>query len=105
KPGAHPCEYAEPPGLAHRLAAHAVEVVHEVHDQRKPSAMGLIPKHFELVHRGKTERLPSRTAARGRVADIADDDARLVVDLLEKGCPDRDVRRAAHDRVVWIDAE
>ncbi len=103
--GTHAGQDLEAHRFADGLAAHAVEVVHEVHDQRQPAAMRLVPQLLELVHRGEAEGLPCRAAARRRVADVGDHDARLLVDVLEQRRPHGDVGRPADDRVVRIDAE
>ena len=53
----------------------------------------------------KHEAFPRRAAAGRGVADVADDDAGLLVDVLEQGRADGDVARTADDGVVGIDAE
>ena len=63
-------------GLAVGLAAHAVEVVEEVEQDRRVAAVGGAPQVPELVHGGEHHGFPDRPAAHGRVADVGDDDAR-----------------------------
>ena len=75
QPGAHAREDLEAHRLADRLAAHAVEVVDEVHDERQPAAMRFVPQLLELVHRGEAQRFPRRAAAGRGVADVGDHDA------------------------------
>ncbi len=67
--------------------------------------MRLVPEELELVHGGEAEALPNRSAAGRGVADVGDDDALLLVDVLEQGGADRDVPGSADDRVVGIDAQ
>ena len=69
--GAEAGEDLEAHGLADGLAAHAVEVVDEVDDQRQAAAVGLVPQQLELVHRGEAEAFPHRAAAGRGVADVA----------------------------------
>ena len=76
-PGAQAGQDLEAHRLADGLAAHAVEVVDEVDDQRQAAAMGLVPEFLELVHGGEAEAFPDRPAAGRGVADVADDDAGL----------------------------
>jgi hypothetical protein len=59
--------------FAERLAAHAVEIVHAVEDDRQPAAERLVPELSILVHRGERDSLPHRPAAERRVADVRDD--------------------------------
>ena len=103
--GAQAGEDLEAHRLADRLAAHAVEVVDEVHDQRQAAAMDFVPQFLELIHRGEAEGFPRRAAAGRGVADVGDHDAAALVDVLEERRADGDVGRTAHDRVVRIDAE
>src|SRR4030042_291821 len=49
--------------LAHSLSAHAVKVVHEVEYQRQSAFIFTFPEGFVLVHRGKADPLPYRSAA------------------------------------------
>src|SRR5690606_27284732 len=69
------------------------------------AAVRLIPETAILVHGREAERLPNRTAAGGRVANVADHDAWLAIDVLEECRPNRDVRRTSDDGVVRIDAK
>ena len=88
-----------------RLPAHAVEIVHAVEDDRQAAAQRFVPQLAVLVHRGEGDAFPHRTAAERGVADVGDHDAGLAVHPLEQRRAGRDRARAAHDRVVGIDAE
>ena len=103
--GTHAGEHFEAHRFADGLAAHAVEVVDEVHDQRQAAAVSFIPEFLELVHGGKAQGFPGGPATGGGVADVADDDAGAFVDVLEEGRADGDVSGAADDGVVGHDAE
>ena len=96
---------AKPHGLTKRLPAHAVEVVHEIEQDRRRAADILRPERTVLVHRREHHRFPHRPAAHGGVADVGDDDAGPAVDALEQRRAGRDIGRAADDRVVRHDSE
>ena len=91
--------------LAARLPAHRVLVVHHVHEQRKTAVHLAFPQVVVLVHSGHHQPFPDRAAGHRAIADVADDDAVLAVDLFVQGRADRDIGRAADDGVVRIDAE
>ena len=99
------CGHVVGHGLAHGLAAHAVEVVEHVEDDRQATLASFLPQGLELIHGGEVQSLVDRAAAEGRIADVADDDALLVIVLLIQGSTGRDGSGAADDGVVGIDAE
>ena len=92
-------------GLANGLAAHAVEIVHEIEQHRQAAPDEFRPERFKLGHGGKSERFPDRAAADGRVADIGNGDAGLFGDFFVQCRTHRYVRAAAHDGVGRVDAE
>ena len=92
-------------GLAEGLAAHAVEVVEEVEQDRRVSTVLLAPQGAELIHRREVQGLPHGATGQGGVTDVGDDDAGLAVDALEQGRAVRDRGGAADDRVVRVGAE
>ena len=92
-------------GLAESLAAHAVEVVEEVEQDRRVAAVLLTPQGTELVHRRKVHGLPHGAAGQGSVTDVGDDNAGLAIDALEQGRAVRDRGGAADDRVVRVGAK
>ncbi len=55
--------YVEAHRFAFRLAAHTVEVIVEVDNQRQSTTMGFVPEFFELVHRRKAQAFPDRAAS------------------------------------------
>ena len=92
-------------GFAHGLAAHAVEVIKDVEDDGQTALAAFLPEGLELVHGGEVHGLVNRAAAEGRIADVADDDALLVVVLLVQRSARCDRSGAADDGVVRVDAE
>ena len=92
-------------GFAHGLAAHAVEVIKDVEDDGQTALAAFFPEGLELVHGGEVHGLVNRAAAEGRIADVADDDALLVVVLLVQRSARCDRSGAADDGVVRVDAE
>ena len=92
-------------GLAARLPAHPVMVVHAVEQDWQAPAQRLIPEHAVLVHAGKRDAFPDRTAAEGGVADVGHHDARLAIHSLEECCAGSDGTGPADDGVVGVDAE
>ncbi len=97
--GLHAC------GLALRLAAHAVEVVHAVEHDRQPATDGRVPQLAVLVHGRESDTLPHRATAEGTVADVGHHDAGPAIDALEQGRSRRDRARASDDGVVGVDPE
>ncbi len=67
--------------------------------------MGFVPEQLELVHGGEADAFPHRAATGGGVANVADDDAGLLVDVFIEGRAHRDVTRAPNNGVVRHDAE
>jgi len=61
--GAQPSEDLKAHRFTDRLAAHAVEIVVEVHDERQPPPMVLVPQFEELVHRGEAQAFPNRATS------------------------------------------
>ena len=92
-------------GLAEGLAAHAVEVVEEVEQDRRVATVLLAPQGAELVHRREVHGLPHGATGHGGVTDVGDDDAGLAVDALEEGRTVRDGGGATDDRVVRVGTE
>ena len=92
-------------GLAEGLAAHAVEVVEEVEQDRRVATVLLAPQRAELVHRREVHGLPHGATGHGGVTDVGDDDAGLAVDALEECRAVRDRRGSADDRVVRVGAK
>ena len=92
-------------GLAEGLAAHAVEVVEEVEQDRRVATVLLAPQRAELVHGREVHGLPHGATGQGRVTDVRDDNAGLAVDALEQGRAVRDGGGATDDRVVRVGAE
>ena len=103
--GAHARQHLEAHGLARGLAAHPVEVVHEVEHHRRGAPQIGIPEGPVLVHGGEAQRFPGRPTACRRVADAGDDDAGAAVHALEERRAGRDPGRAADDGVVRHAAE
>ena len=92
-------------GLAEGLAAHAVEVVEEVEQDRRVAAVLLAPQRAELVHGREVHGLPHGATGQGGVTDVGDDDAGLAVDALEQGRAVGDRGGAADDGVVRVGAK
>ena len=93
-------------GLALGLAAHAVAVVEDVEQNRHAALLAVLrPQRVELIHAGEVQRFPHGAAAQRAIADVADDEAVFVVDLLIQRSAGRDGRGAADDGVVRIHAE
>ena len=92
-------------GFAHGLAAHAVEVIKDVEDDGQTALAAFFPEGLELVHGGEVHGLVDWAAAEGRIADVADDDALLIVVLLIQRSARCDRSGAADDGVVGVDAE
>ena len=91
-------------GFAARLAAHAVEVVVDIEDDRHTAAV-FAPEGANLIHRGDHEAFPDRTAGNAAVADVADDYAGfLVAEFIQCGTRS-DAATATDDRVVREDAK
>ena len=82
--GADACHDFLAHGFAKSLTAHAVEVVHDVDDQRQPAFELAFPQLLVLPHRGHADRFPDRPATHRCIADITDDDAGLLIDFLEQ---------------------
>ena len=91
--------------FAARLAAHRVLVVHHIQQERHAALHVAFPEVLVLVHGGHHQAFPDRAAGHRAVADVADDDAVLAVDLLVQRRTDRDVGRAADDGVVGVNTE
>ena len=104
-PGPHTSEGVEGHRFARSLAAHPIEIVHEVEYDGQTALEGIFPQFVELPHAGEVHRLPGRAAAHGGVPNIGYDEAVLAVHLLEEGGTRCDVRRPAHYGVVRVDAE
>jgi hypothetical protein len=92
-------------GLAHRLPAHAIKVVHAVENDRQSPAQRGVPQLAVLIHGGERDAFPHRAAGERGVADVAYHDPRLAVDSLVEGRAGGDRSGTAHDGVVRIDAE
>ena len=101
----NPGEHVETHRLAFGLAAHAVEIVHDVKQDGRMAADFFGPQRVKLIHCGEVHRLPNRTAAYTGIADIGDDNAGLAIDAFEQCCASSDVGAAAHNSVVGHDAE
>ena len=102
---AEPCGHVIGHRLAHGLAAHAVEVIKDVEDDRQTALASFFPEGLELIHSGEVHCLVDRAAAEGRIADVADDNTLLVVILLVQ-CSARCNRSGtADDCIVGVDAE
>ena len=104
-PRADTRQHAKPHCLALGLPSHAIEVVDEVVDEWEAAAMRFVPQPLVLVHRCQADALPHGTTRTGGVADVGNDNARFLVDLLEQRRADRNIARSAYDGVVRVDAE
>ena len=107
--GVDACADARGEVIAHRLAAcltaHCVLVVHDVDHDWEAALHVAFPQRAELVHGRERHAFPDGAAAHGAVSDVADDDARLAVDLLVERGADGYGAGAADDGVVGVDAE
>ena len=92
-------------GFATRLSAHGVLVVHNAEQDGQTALHVAFPKGAELVHAGEGHALKDGAACQGAVADVADDNAALAIDLFIEGRADGDASRTTHDGVVGEDAE
>ncbi len=85
--------------LAGGLAAHRVEIVEDVHEERRIPRV-VVPEGRILIHRSEDERFVDRTAGERTVADVGDDDSLPAVDFLVERRSHGDRSRTADDRVV-----
>ena len=95
-------------GLALCLAAHAVEVIEYVKENRH-SRIGILSVHTpelcDLVHCGHIESLKNGAAAESAVTGVCDNDTLLVVCSLIECCTESYGSSAANDSVVGENTE
>ncbi len=103
--GAHAGEPVESCRLADGLAAHAVEIVHEIVDDGEAAPVVLVPEAVVLGHGREIEGFPDGPAMDGGVADVGHGDAGLLAGLSVERRAGGDVGAAADDGVGRVDAE
>ena len=94
------CQQLVSHGFTTGLSTHSVEVIEEVEQDWRSSSYILWPQCLVLVHSCHHHGFPYRTATKGCVTYVGNNNTRLSVDSLEQGCTSGNICRTTYDGVI-----